>query len=503
MSDPQAVRSRPDGRALASNAPPAVASPLRRLDRRRQVLLLAADAGLAELFFLGALSFVRHQAVRDGAGGSGPLPIVFGILFPIVVASRGLYHLNASTSRRLQSMDGARVVLWSVCLSIGALFLLAGEVPWSVRAALILYHSMLFLWMVAIRPALVTNLQERLAPAAGRDQVLLFGSAPSALEIARKLHTGPGRPAVLGFADEDAPEDARARPFHRIPLSDIPDRAQEIGATLVILARTDIPREQVVRISDALMNRGIQVRVARNVFNTLIDGLPLEGYGGLSLLPVGQTPLSPAEQSLKRAVDVAGVILGGLLVLPFILVLALLVRLSSPGPVLYRQKRIGQGGRAFTFYKFRSMRVQNDDSAHRAYVRGFLENGAAASVDGNGKKIYKLVDDARVTRIGRFLRRTSLDELPQLINVLRGEMSLVGPRPCLPFEYDLYKDWQKRRLDVTPGMTGLWQVTGRSYVNFEDMVLLDLFYIGNWSFSMDMKLLLRTLPVMIWGKGGV
>jgi lipopolysaccharide/colanic/teichoic acid biosynthesis glycosyltransferase len=149
------------------------------------------------------------------------------------------------------------------------------------------------------------------------------------------------------------------------------------------------------------------------------------------------------------------------------------------------------------------MRVADEDAIHRRYVEDLVQNGGAAATDTSGQKIYKLVNDSRLTSLGRFLRRASLDELPQLWNVLRGEMSLVGPRPCLPFEYELYKDWQKRRLQVTPGMTGLWQVTGRSYVTFEDMVLLDLFYIANWSFFMDLKLLLRTAPVVVWGKGGI
>jgi lipopolysaccharide/colanic/teichoic acid biosynthesis glycosyltransferase len=131
-----------------------------------------------------------------------------------------------------------------------------------------------------------------------------------------------------------------------------------------------------------------------------------------------------------------------------------------------------------------------------------MKNGTPATVDVRGKNVYKRVDDPRITPVGHLLRRTSLDELPQLWNVLRGEMSLIGPRPCLPFEYDLYDDWQRRRLDVIPGMTGLWQVTGRSYVTFDDQVLLDLFYIGNWSLGLDIKILLRTIPVILFGKGG-
>jgi len=207
--------------------------------------------------------------------------------------------------------------------------------------------------------------------------------------------------------------------------------------------------------------------------------------------------------SIKRAVDLAGAICGGILILPLLGAIALAICLTSRGPILYRQMRIGRGGRPFAFYKFRSMVVHEPDEEHRRYLEAFLKKDVAASIDTNGKKLYKRVDDPRITPVGRILRRTSLDELPQLWNVARGEMSLVGPRPCLQFEYELYDDWQRRRLDVTPGMTGLWQVTGRSYVTFNDMVLLDLFYIGNWSLGLDAKLLVRTLPVILFGKGGL
>jgi lipopolysaccharide/colanic/teichoic acid biosynthesis glycosyltransferase len=220
-------------------------------------------------------------------------------------------------------------------------------------------------------------------------------------------------------------------------------------------------------------------------------------------LPVGETPLTGSAERAKRTVDLAAFCVGAIFALPLLLLLALLVRLSSPGPILCRQIRVGRNGQHFVFYKFRSMRVAPEDPVHQQYASSLVAGEGEAVTGRDGHKVYKLVDDSRVTPIGRFLRRTSLDELPQLLNVFRGEMSLVGPRPCLPFEWQLYKDWQKRRLAVTPGMTGLWQVTGRSYVTFEDMVLLDLFYIANWSFAVDVRLLLRTVPVMIFGKGGV
>jgi lipopolysaccharide/colanic/teichoic acid biosynthesis glycosyltransferase len=204
---------------------------------------------------------------------------------------------------------------------------------------------------------------------------------------------------------------------------------------------------------------------------------------------------------VKRAFDLAGATAGGLVLLPVFFFVSLGIKLTSRGPILFRQQRIGKGGKQFVFYKFRSM-VNGDDKRHREYFENFVRNGTKAGLDYRGRKVYKITDDPRVTPFGRFLRRTSLDEFPQLINVLKGEMSLVGPRPCLPYEWELYEDWQKTRLSATPGLTGLWQVTGRSNVTFHDMVMLDLYYIYNWSFLWDLKLIVRTIPVIMFGKGG-
>jgi lipopolysaccharide/colanic/teichoic acid biosynthesis glycosyltransferase len=162
--------------------------------------------------------------------------------------------------------------------------------------------------------------------------------------------------------------------------------------------------------------------------------------------------------------------------------------------------RIGKNGKPFTFYKFRSMTVGSDqEHFHRERVTGFIRTKGKIQ---EGEEVFtKIVDEARITRVGRWLRKFSLDELPQLLNVLRGEMSLVGPRPCLPYEWDHYEEWHKHRLRVVPGCTGMWQVSGRSAVSFEDMVVLDLYYIHNSSLLMDLRLLIKTVPVMIFGDG--
>lgn len=478
----------------------------RRVPRRQQILLVLADAGLAEAFFLLSLTMARSVGMRAGFPdpASGPLPLALAVLFPLIVASRGLYRLGRFPSWRGQATAGMRAVAWSVGISVGGLFLFAREIPYAERLILVGYHVLLAVWMVAARPLLAVLLRRRHEARLGvPTRILLVGSDRTVAQMAQRIVRHNRGVEVLGFADTSASLARETRPFFPAELDELPGLACDLGADLVVLARADLPREEVVRVSDRLVAAGLHVRVASNTLNRLIDGLPMESFGGVPLVPVGQTPLVGDGERVKRVFDFVAAILGGVAILPLILVLALLVRLSSPGPVLYRQVRIGRGGRPFVFYKFRSMRVAHDDGEHRRYVSDLLTAGEAAATDGSGRRIYKLIDDARITPIGSFLRRTSLDELPQLINVLRGEMSLVGPRPCLPFEYELYKEWQKRRLSVTPGMTGLWQVTGRSYVTFEDMVLLDLFYMANWSFGMDLKLLLKTVPVVIFGKGGL
>jgi lipopolysaccharide/colanic/teichoic acid biosynthesis glycosyltransferase len=204
---------------------------------------------------------------------------------------------------------------------------------------------------------------------------------------------------------------------------------------------------------------------------------------------------------VKRAMDIAGSLLMLTACMPLFAVIALAVKMTSKGPVLFRQHRIGQYGRRFTFLKFRSMRVNNDESVHREYVKQLIAGVADRVQTGTSREgVYKLAGDKRITPIGKFLRKTSLDELPQFLNVLRGDMSLVGPRPPLPYELAAYQTWHRRRvLQVKPGITGLWQVTGRSRVRFDDMVRLDLRYAISWSPWLDFKIILRTPGAVIKG----
>jgi lipopolysaccharide/colanic/teichoic acid biosynthesis glycosyltransferase len=263
--------------------------------------------------------------------------------------------------------------------------------------------------------------------------------------------------------------------------------------------------------------------ILRRVNGTLAEQLTLEQVGHISIefylfpdelgehdlgaasLPVFYPDLNSKEADrrvllrVKRAMDLVGSCVALFFCAPLFAAIAVAIRLTSKGPALFRQKRVGRDGREFTLYKFRSMRDGSDPGQHRKYVMGLIA-GVAEKVSIEGKDIYKLVNDSRITPLGQFLRKTSLDELPQFLNVLKGDMSLVGPRPPIPYEVAAYKSWHRRRiLQVKPGITGLWQVTGRSRVGFDEMVRLDLRYAALWSPWLDLKILMRTPAAVVKG----
>ena len=215
--------------------------------------------------------------------------------------------------------------------------------------------------------------------------------------------------------------------------------------------------------------------------------------------PIQTISLKLSYERAKRVLDIVFTLCIAVPVLLFSAVIALLILADSEGPILYRQKRVGRNGAEFEMLKFRSMYVKNDDSKHREAIKHYM-NGSKLNNDTNSP--YKIYDDPRVTKVGKFIRSTSLDELPQFLNVLRGEMSLVGPRPPLPYEVELYSLHQKLRLSGKPGLTGPWQIYGRSRVTFENMVEMDIAYLQRQSLWEDIKLIFLTIPVVIRKRGG-
>jgi exopolysaccharide biosynthesis polyprenyl glycosylphosphotransferase len=263
------------------------------------------------------------------------------------------------------------------------------------------------------------------------------------------------------------------------------------GASCMFVASTAVGAEDVKNVLKARRLDGVEIRVTANFPGTLsATRVTPQSVGGLLALSVHPVRLTRAQAIAKRTFDVVLSAAGLVLAAPLLAVTALAVKLETPGPVLFRQERVGLHRQRFKLLKFRTMVVGAD--------RMLADLAVHNEADG---PLFKIRNDPRVTRVGRFLRRYSLDELPQLWNVLFGEMSLVGPRPPLPREVDAYEDWQLDRLEVRPGITGLWQVSGRSELPFDEYVRLDLFYIENWSLASDLFILAKTVPMLLAARG--
>jgi undecaprenyl-phosphate galactose phosphotransferase len=289
-----------------------------------------------------------------------------------------------------------------------------------------------------------------------------------------------------------------------VPKSNL-GRIQDLEAILgehffqeVIITDEAIEKAELVRLLDFFTRKGINVWFIPKLMPIIGIKLYIDHLCGIPMIRLSYRWYQSVFQKVKYAFDALAALVGFILVLPVFLSLALAVKATSPGPVFYLAQAVGKGGRFFRMFKFRSMISGASKNIHKDYVTRLIKGEIVQ--DGGGKTL-KITNDPRVTKVGRFLRKTSLDELPQLINVLKGDMSLVGPRPCLPYEYEIYKDWHKRRTSVRPGITGLWQVVGRSEVSFEDMILLDLYYIYNRSMELDFSILFETAFVLLKGKG--
>lgn len=337
-------------------------------------------------------------------------------------------------------------------------------------------------------------------------KVLIVGTDRTARLIAAKLVTETSLGLKLvGFIDDN--DKVGERIFEDLyvigTLSQMKDIVEREGIDEILIAVSNISHQKLIDIVDQAKQTSAIVKISSELYGIVPDKVWIEQYAEVPVIAMMQNHKNTLFIIYKRILDIALSLFGiVLLSVPF-LVIALIIKLTSKGPVFFKQIRIGKDGKSFEFFKFRSMYMNNDDSIHREFTKNLIRKSKQALVNADGKlEVKKIVNDPRITPIGRFLRKTSIDELPQLFNVLKGDMSLVGPRPCLPYEWEEYEMWHRRRLSVLPGCTGLWQVSGRSAVGFNDMVILDLFYIDNMSPIFDFKLILKTFPVMLFSKGG-
>lgn len=394
--------------------------------------------------------------------------------FPRIVSAANAYVLALMIALfLLDTSDGYRgyvLVLW-LCniffLFIGRVFLQAG-------------------YKVAGK----TDVLER--------NTLLVGAGQVGKSLACKLARHPEfglRP--IGFIDDTPlqerfvePEISELRILGGV--SDITEILDTYNVENVIVGFTRNSHESLLDLISQCNNAGVECSVLPRLFEIITDEVPVREIGGISMVAVNKKGLSGPNLVLKALEDYILTTIGLLVAWPLLLAIAIAIKLDSRGPVFYKQTRIGRYGRPFSFYKFRSMVVNADE----------MQADLVCQTQGEGDwRCWKMQDDPRVTRVGKFIRKFSLDELPQVFNVLLGDMSLVGPRPHIVQEVDQYEEWHRLRLNVKPGITGLWQVNGRSDVPFDEMVKYDLYYIESWSLWLDIKTILRTISAVLAGKG--
>ncbi len=477
--------------------------------RKYKYLLLLVDWLVVNLAFLTAL-VVQNVVPFTLEGLAGALTgsefLLFVAYSPVVMyilQSNQLYRLHIHLEVLGQFR---RILMCLVYASVGlaiAMFVLGGH--WMADGAryVVLYFlgfSVLFLSverLAVMRPLFTLLVKFKLS----KRKVLVIGGCDSGNRVIDVFGTNNAVGlSLLGFLDDKHPVGEDLFPGGRIlgRIDDVEKVVNTTGADEILLCMEDVDESRYLNILDLCARTSARLMVGSEQFSVITRHVYTENYGGMPVFGVMNSAPYFGAPILKRIGDIILSSVGLIILFPLLAAIALAVKLDSPGPVLFRQTRIGKNGKPFTFLKFRSMYIGSDNDPGRAKkLEAFIKHDKPDS-----EGTTKIVDEKKVTRVGRFIRRTSLDELPQLFNVLKGEMSLVGPRPCLPYEWESYDEWHKRRLSVTPGCTGVWQVFGRSKVGFRDTVIIDLFYMHNMSFRLDLWLVLKTIPVMLFGSGG-
>ncbi len=468
------------GRAAATSPQRFVVSLTIALD------LLAAAAGLA---MIAPLRYGWPDLARAAAAPAGIGVAMLGtLLWAGVMTAFAAYRpsvLVTSSDQMTRVIPAALVAWFGVQLTA---FWLNVQVPFESRLVMGLALPVTLILVTMLRMGVVRPVARRAFAQICEGPVLFVGEGEDLPRLISEFETDALRERFTGV-----------RALAGFTPREVAQAVEQHGCGEVVVGADGACLSHSFDAAFACLDAGAQVTVALPRESAFECALPesFRHTHHLRLRPLD----SQAEAFFKRAIDIGGACAGLVLLFPLLVVIALMVKSSSPGPALFAQQRVGRRGRRFTMFKYRTMKDGSDPREYQAYMNGFIREGRHAETTANGCKIYKPLNDPRVTRVGAWLRRLSLDELPQLWNVLRGEMSLVGPRPCLPCEWELYEPWQRRRLDVLPGCTGLWQVRARSRVPFQEMVLLDLQYAHHATLWTDFRLILETFPVMILGRG--
>ena len=420
----------------------------------------------------------------------------FVVVSLAVFSLRRIYLLPRSTS----FLDEASLVIGGVTTAMAVVVLASYFLRFNPSRLVFLYAWLGAIALLLIKRVAIRRLRARLWTAGiGVDRVLVVGAGQAGRLVMGAL---AGQSSLgyrlVGYADGDAEErigvatEAGVTWTKRLgSIDDVPEIVHRERIDEVIVALPAEEHDRVVRIVEACRAESVTYKIVPDLLQLSLDRVDLEEIAGVPLIGFQTATIRGWDYAVKRAMDVviaAAVLASG--AIPMALIVCA-IKLDSPGPILCRQRRIGRNGRPFTCLKFRSMFQDAEDRRDDLI-------GANGTTD---RRLFKLRDDPRRTRVGKVLRRWSLDELPQFWHVFRGEMSVVGPRPPLPQETEDYEPWHRQRLEITPGLTGLWQINGRSDLTFDEMVRLDLYYAEHWSPWLDVKIVLRTVPAVLTGRG--
>jgi exopolysaccharide biosynthesis polyprenyl glycosylphosphotransferase len=458
--------------------------------------MLSADLGAVALAMVAAFLLKTVLPGRDPSGAPLRHLVLGALSLPVWAAmySRGRLYSTAHTAARL---DEFRRLVHATLLSAGITAMLGFILKIYVSRGWLVLSAVFAVLFVVLERSGIRHLVAR-ARAGGRlmEPVLIIGANLEALAVAGTLLEEPSLGyRVVGFLDDETPVGALVLEDLSVlgRLDEVLEVAARVEARRAIVATTALNHERSNRLIRQLARAGIDVELSSSLYDINPARLVVRPLGRFPLIYIEPVRRTGWQVAAKRTFDVAFSAVAGLLCMPLFGAVALLIKLDSSGPVFFRQKRIGQDGRMFQVCKFRTMVTEAE--RHRHHLRDRNE------ADG---PLFKLRRDPRCTRVGRLLRALSIDELPQLWNVVRGDMSLVGPRPALPEEVSLWTPDLHERLRVKPGITGMWQVSGsRRWSSFEDYIRLDLYYVDNWSVWTDLAILAKTVPTVLLRRGAV
>jgi exopolysaccharide biosynthesis polyprenyl glycosylphosphotransferase len=485
------VRRQPSDRDMRRKRPPALAFLLRMDTARRLarvISLLALDFAGVALAILTAL--LLKAAVRDHVQLSPALHETERILAFAYLLTALLFARSGLYAERAQRPGLSRIVgsLFQVTFVALLFAIINGE---HFSSYYLFYGSLAFalLYVSVLRAAYEWATGTMLRAAGYRRRAVLVGTGEHIRDVAHALSDDAHSPIeVVGFLSPNALPANGLRPLGSLRDLEQVLRAHTIDE--VIIADPDFPQVDAVELVDECNQHGVRVRLAPSTMEILIHRAEFVPGQSVPLFELGPPVFEGVDFALKRTFDVVGATLLLVLLSPLLLAITIAVRLSSRGPIVFRSTRRGIGQRPFHCLKFRTMSTNAEE------LQSELESLNEAS-----GALFKIRRDPRLTPVGRLLRRFSLDELPQLVNVLRGEMSLVGPRPLPQRDYEMLEDWHRKRYLVLPGITGLWQVSGRSELDFDDLVHLDFIYLERWSLALDLTILLKTIPAVLSRRG--